>query len=100
MTSMAFDDDPVQFDDGHDDPLAGGATDDVDELLPASGVATDIGGVVDTGDAPELPNHAGDIWWQEQSEDGLCVPVSVAIVASQLTGAWHSEQEVKDLAVD
>jgi hypothetical protein len=51
-----------------------------------------------------LPDpHQDDIWWQGQSEDGLCMPTSVAMVISEFSGkpySLHLEGEVATTAVD
>jgi len=41
------------------------------------------------------PNETG---WQEQSENGLCVPAAVAIMATRLTGELYTEEEVVAVA--
>jgi Peptidase_C39 like family len=45
------------------------------------------------------PGHALDPWWQQQSADGLCGPVSVASIVSEFTGSVHTEAEVTAAAV-
>ena len=53
---------------------------------------------VDPGTEFVGQGHLADLWWQEQSEDGLCVPTSVAMIASQLSGRWITEAEVVSVA--
>jgi hypothetical protein len=55
------------------------------------------------GDAADTvgEGHAGDLYWQGQSEDGLCVPTSVAMLVSEWKGnpfSQFSAAEVEEAA--
>jgi hypothetical protein len=55
-------------------------------------------------DAPADPLHGDPVaeleWAQVQSENGYCVPVSVAMVVSELTGTLHGELELVNRALE
>lgn len=94
---------------------------DIDDLepqipvdLPAIDAGEDPGGIVielpdDPGtlpvdEGPQVTVHGepwNDIAWaQAQTEDGFCVPVSVAMIASEMTGETHSEAETVQAAIE
>ncbi len=63
-----------------------------DRSEPALGATLGEGGI--HGDP------SSDVQWaQTQSQDGYCVPVSVAMIATEATGTFHGEAEVVQYAV-
>ena len=65
----------------------------------------DLGAPLDSpADAPADSLHGDPVaeleWAQVQSENGYCVPVSVGMIVSELTGTKHGEVELVQKALD